>query len=65
MRYRTLQDGQWADDAPDGLAKIACCDCGLVHLVQFKRLRAGGVKYRAWRDVKATAARRKRKGLKP
>lgn len=59
MRYRTLSDGEWAQ-APDGLAKIACCDCHLTHVFQFKRANSG-IQYRGWRDNRATAAKRRGK----
>jgi hypothetical protein len=45
--------------------KMACCDCGLVHLFKFKVVREGkrnAVEFVAHRDNRATAAvRRKRK----
>ena len=61
MRYRSRVDGEWIEPA-GAFHKIACCDCGLVHLVEFRRQRRG-VKFRAWRDVRATARRRKRLAL--
>lgn len=39
--------------------KIACCDCGLVHLFEF-RVRKGVIEFRAKRDMRATAQRRRR-----
>lgn len=39
--------------------KIACCDCGLVHKFEFKIIR-GRVFYRAARDNRATAAKRRK-----
>jgi hypothetical protein len=57
--YYKLKDGEWAQ-APDGLTKIACCDCGLVHVLQIKKTKTG-FRYRAWRDTRATAAKRRKK----
>ncbi len=64
MRYRKLSDGEEASFGPNErghiLAKIACCDCGLVHIVLFKpgrrRLRTFW-----WRDRRATANKRRRR----
>lgn len=50
------KDGEWF-----GLRrreKIACCDCGLVHRIEF-RLRRGVVQARAYRDARSTANRRR------
>lgn len=57
--YKKLQDGEWAQ-APTGIVKIACCDCGLVHFLQINRAKTG-FRYRAWRDVRGTAAKRRKK----
>jgi hypothetical protein len=45
--------------------KLACCDCGLVHIMEFKHIpwRNGRkIIFRCWRDNRATAAMRS--GLK-
>jgi len=57
--YQKLSDGEWAY-AERGVSKIACCDCGLVHVFEMVKV-TGGIKYRAWRDPKATAAKRRKK----
>lgn len=59
-KYKKLSDGEWAA-IPAGVVKVACCDCGLVHILQIKRA-STGFKYRAWRDTRATAAKRRKRG---
>jgi len=41
------------------LHKIACCDCGLVHVLKFK-LEGSVITFRAYRDNRATGQRRRR-----
>lgn len=43
--------------APKGL-KIACCGCGLVHVVEVKKIK-GKYAMRMWRDNRSTAATRR------
>jgi len=38
--------------------KMACCDCGLVHKLDF-RVRKGKIEFRVFRDNRATAAMRR------
>lgn len=60
VTYLKVRDGQWI--RPNGEAfKHACCDCGLVHTMNF-RVEAGGVEFQVFRDNRATAGRRR--GLK-
>lgn len=73
MKYRTLTEGPngwtpWV--TPAKKYKLACCDCGLVHDMEFfvllkggKRLdrRKGQIKFRVRRNVRATAAMRRHK----
>lgn len=61
MKYKQLSDGEWSQPTRRGLSKIACCDCGLVHMMQIKQIRPGVFKIRAWRDPRATAAKRRAK----
>lgn len=56
---RTLFDGEWVE-LPGGLMNVACCDCGLVHLMQFEKT-GRGVRFRAWRDLHSTRQQRRRK----
>lgn len=53
-RYRKLTDGQWSRASrvrEDGthVHSIKCCDCGLVHTVQYEITARGGLRFRAWR----------------
>lgn len=43
--------------------RMACCDCGLVHIMNF-RVRKGRVEFQAIRERRATAALRRRSGVK-
>ena len=55
--YVTRQDGEEWDIT--GTSKMSCCDCKLTHVIQVRVVK-GRVKMRAWRDPKATAARRRK-----
>lgn len=57
-RFETLADGEWTD-LPD---KEMCCDCGLVHRIEYRR-RGAKIQARFTRDNKGTANARRRKGL--
>lgn len=63
MRYYVQSDGEWVRPARLGY-KMACCSCGLVHRMQFRVVK-GHVEFRAWRDNRATAQRRRKNGYKP
>lgn len=57
MKYRRQVDGEWVQPVRRGY-KLACCDCGLVHDVDF-RVRRGKVQFRAFRNMRSTAGRRR------
>lgn len=64
-KYPTVKDGELIKPVRKGYM-MACCDCGLVHRMNFYILpyKSGkGVFLRAWRDEKRTKARRKRHGI--
>ena len=61
MRYYQVTDGEWRYFLRK--EKVACCDCGLVHTYRY-RTRKGYLQRQATRDRRATAARRKRLGIK-
>jgi hypothetical protein len=66
-KYRQARDGQWIRPCRRGY-RIMCCDCGLVHRVDFKVVCRNGRTYlafRATRDRKATAATRRARGHDP
>jgi hypothetical protein len=62
-RYKKAKDGEWIKPVRRGY-KMQCCDCGLVHVIDFKLIPwAAGKKviFRARRDERATAACRRSK----
>jgi hypothetical protein len=63
MKYDRPEAGEWVRPIKTGY-KLACCDCGLVHRMDFKTVKWGrGIKvmFRVWRDERATAAMRREK----
>lgn len=44
--------------------KMACCDCGLVHNMQFRIDDLGQINFRASRNVRSTAQMRRHKAKK-
>ena len=57
-RYVQVYDGDVVE-VVGRIHKIACCDCGLVHLLRF-RLKGSVITFRAYRDNRATAQRRRK-----
>ena len=67
--YESVKAGEWIQPTRKGY-RLRCCDCGLVHIMDFYLLRyAGGarskIKFRVFRDNRATAAIRAIKRKKP
>lgn len=65
MRYKKVKAGEWVRPVKKGY-KMACCDCGLVHVLEFAHIpygRGRKIIFRAWRDERATAAKRRNKKL--
>ena len=52
-----VKDGQWVMPTPQRGHLMACCDCGLVHRMDFST-RDGKVIFRAYRAPRLTARRR-------
>jgi hypothetical protein len=58
--YKEADDGEWITPTQTG-HRMRCCDCGLVHRVDFRVLEPSGdhpkgaIQYRAHRDNRATA----------
>ena len=63
MKYTQAYDGEWIE--PKRGYKVACCDCGLIHKIEFRISPHGKIQFRAFRDNRATAARRHRKRSGP
>lgn len=64
MKYITEIEGddgwsRWVQPVRKGY-RMACCDCGLVHVMDF-RVQAGRAQFRARRDARKTAAIRREK----
>ena len=59
--YIQRYDGEWSDVTTG--VNVACCDCGLVHHLEFAVLEERILK-RVFRDRRATANRRRRKEVK-
>lgn len=57
-KYDAPAAGEWVQPIRRGY-RMRCCDCGLVHRMDFRVFR-GRVQFRAWRDNRATAAIRVR-----
>ena len=60
-RYKAAKDGEWIQPVRNGYL-MACCDCGLVHEINF-RVKKRKIQFQATRDNRKTAA--KRRHLKP
>jgi hypothetical protein len=54
MKETHLAAGEWYDAATHQV----CCDCGLTHRLEYRRL-DGRLQYRAWRDEPETYRSRK------
>lgn len=62
-KYPSVKDGQWVAPVKRGY-RMRCCDCGLVHVIDFDHIPRGRgrkIIFRAWRDERATAASRRKK----
>lgn len=55
--YQKPEAGEWVQPIRRGY-KLACCDCGLVHNLDFRVLR-GRVQFRAFRNERSTALTRR------
>jgi hypothetical protein len=60
MKYEQVFDGEWIEPKPQRGHKMRCCDCALIHVMDF-RVKAGKVQFRPRRDKRATAAARRGK----
>lgn len=63
MEYEQVYDGEWIQPTPQTGHQMACCDCGLIHTINF-RVVDSKVQFQAFRDVKATKNRRRNKKYK-
>lgn len=58
MRYVQVFDGEWVEPTPQRGHRMKCCDCSLVHVIDF-RVKGGKVQFRPRRNKRATAAARR------
>jgi hypothetical protein len=56
-RFELPKAGEWIQPVPEGY-KIACCDCGLVHNMDF-RIYKGRIQFRVFRNNRSTAMMRR------
>lgn len=57
-QYYHVSNGEWITVSKRGY-KEQCCDCGLVHKMNFKILENGDISVQTMRDERATAAVRR------
>lgn len=55
-----IEDGELVEPPMRDSYWQECCDCGLVHRYRFS-VKDGKVRFRIWRDNRATATARRRK----
>lgn len=67
MRYDEPDAGEWVQPKRRGY-KLACCDCGLVHKMNFRLVKSANagrtIQFQVFRDNKATGAIRRHMQLK-
>ena len=61
-RYPQVSDGEWVQPNMREY-KMACCDCGLIHRMQFRIVKGKKVQLRAWRDNRATGQYRRYRNI--
>lgn len=65
--YDKVQSGEWVQPRRRGY-RMMCCDCGLVHILNFRVVRHGlghKVQFQAFRHNRATASARAASGKRP
>ena len=63
MKYDEPKEGEWVHPKKKGY-KMMCCDCGLVHKMEFEHFPYGNgraIQFRVWRDERATSQARRRR----
>ena len=63
-RYKQVYDREWVQPTRRGY-KMMCCDCGLVHVLNFRLLKFGNghkIQFQASRNERSTALARRKKG---
>lgn len=60
MKYVQVMNGEWIEPKPQSGHKMRCCDCSLIHTMDF-RVVNGRAQFRPRRDNRATANARRAK----
>ena len=61
MKYKVLKDGEWVRPVMKGY-KMMCCDCGLVHDMDFRVIKWGRghkIEFKADRNYRSTGQARR------
>lgn len=61
--FPNVEAGEWVQPVRSGYL-MECCDCGLVHRLDFRLVKHGNgrkIQFRAFRDEKATKRQRARR----
>lgn len=61
--FPSVEAGEWVQPVRSGYL-MECCDCGLVHRLDFRLIKWGRghrIQFRAFRDERATAKQRKQR----
>lgn len=59
--YEKPKAGEWVQPVRNGY-KMACCDCGLVHNMDF-RVKEGRAQFRVFRNNRSTALMRRHRNI--
>ncbi len=59
--YERPKAGEWVQPVRSGY-KMACCDCGLVHNMDF-RIKEGRAQFRVFRNNRSTALMRRHRNI--
>lgn len=51
--YYQVRDGEWIEPTLRGFRE-QCCDCGLVHRLNFRINERGRIEFQSFRDTRAT-----------
>lgn len=60
-QFYSPKPGEWQQPCHRGYL-LACCDCGLVHTMNFRTYK-GRPQFAVWRNKRATTAMRKRESI--
>lgn len=67
MKYHKVKDMEWVQPKIKGY-NMACCDCGLVHVMDFRVIKYGQnrtkIQFRAKRNNRSTALFRRHNNIK-